>query len=71
MAHLCGMCLTLRDEHGQKARLVTNYDGLIVSVLTEAQSAEVSPRRGAGACALRGFKKADVVTAQAEGARLA
>ncbi|GAA3215353.1 hypothetical protein GCM10010468_36690 [Actinocorallia longicatena] len=71
MAHLCGLCLTLRDEHGQRARLVTNYDGLIVSVLTEAQSAVLSPRRQAGACALRGFKKADVVTAQAEGARLA
>ncbi|MEO3783269.1 DUF5685 family protein [Actinocorallia sp. B10E7] len=71
MAHLCGLCLTLRDEHGHRARLVTNYDGLLVSVLTEAQSAETSPRRKAGACALRGFKSADVVTARAEGARLA
>lgn len=24
LAHLCGLCLTLRDEHGQAARLVTN-----------------------------------------------
>jgi len=29
MAHLCGLCLTLRDLHGQSARLVTNYDGLL------------------------------------------
>jgi hypothetical protein len=26
-AHLCGLCLTLRAEHGQAARLVTDYDG--------------------------------------------
>lgn len=71
MAHLCGLCLTLRDEHGHRARLATNYDGLLVSVLTEAQSAETSPRRRAGACALRGFRRADVVAARAEGARLA
>ncbi|WP_278045447.1 DUF5685 family protein, partial [Actinomadura fibrosa] len=44
MAHLCGLCLTLRAEHGQAARLVTNYDGLLVSVLVEAQAPERSPR---------------------------
>lgn len=37
-AHLCGMCLSLRAEHGQLARLATNYDGLVVSVLAEAQA---------------------------------
>jgi uncharacterized protein DUF5685 len=26
-AHLCGLCLALRDLHGQAARLVINYDG--------------------------------------------
>lgn len=36
-AHLCGLCLTLRDGQGQAARLATNYDTLIISVLTEAQ----------------------------------
>ncbi|TDD79685.1 hypothetical protein E1293_22660 [Actinomadura darangshiensis] len=71
MAHLCGLCLTLRKEHGQAARLVTNYDGLLVSVLVEAQAPELSPRRKAGPCALRGMKTAEVVTAQAQGARLA
>src|SRR3954451_18854654 len=71
MAHLCGLCLTLRDEHGHAARIVTNYDGLLVSVLAEAQSPELSPHRKAGACAFRGFKTADVVAAKAEGARLA
>ncbi|MEU6741697.1 DUF5685 family protein [Streptosporangium sandarakinum] len=69
MAHLCGLCLALRDEHGQAARLVTNYDGLLVSVLTEAQTTTPAARRRAGICALRGFKGADV--AEAEGVRLA
>ncbi|WP_308209800.1 DUF5685 family protein [Actinomadura madurae] len=71
MAHLCGLCLTLRAEHGQAARLVTNYDGLLVSVLVEAQAPELSPRRKAGPCALRGMQTAEVVTARAQGARLA
>jgi hypothetical protein len=71
MAHLCGLCLTLRAEHGQAARLATNYDGLLVSVLVEAQAPELSPRRKAGPCALRGMRTAEVVTARARGARLA
>ncbi|MBO2446280.1 hypothetical protein J4573_04210 [Actinomadura barringtoniae] len=71
LAHLCGLCLTLRAEHGHAARLVTNYDGLLVSVLVEAQSPELSPRRKAGPCALRGMKPAQVVDARAQGAQLA
>ncbi|MET9379029.1 DUF5685 family protein [Streptomyces sp. NPDC002992] len=70
MAHLCGLCLALRADHGQFARVVTNYDGLIVSVLTEAQTGAVSGgRRTAGPCPLRQMKSAPV--AQGEGARLA
>ncbi|MEV4804379.1 DUF5685 family protein [Nonomuraea sp. NPDC049421] len=69
MGHLCGLCLALRDEHGHLSRLVTNYDGLLVSVLTEAQTSAPAPRRKAGPCALRGFKGADVV--ESEGVRLA
>lgn len=71
MAHLCGLCLTLRDLHGQNARFVTNYDGLLVSVLTEAQNPAVTPHRTAGPCALRGFRGADVLDAAGSGARLA
>jgi Family of unknown function (DUF5685) len=59
-AHLCGMCLSLRDDHGQSARLATNYDGLVVSVLAEAQAAGAPERRTAGRCALRGMRRADV-----------
>ncbi|WP_438489327.1 DUF5685 family protein [Streptomyces sp. S186] len=70
MAHLCGLCLALRADHGQFARIVTNYDGLIVSVLTDAQSGRAElRRRTAGPCPLRGMRTASV--AQGEGARLA
>ncbi|MFH8563589.1 DUF5685 family protein [Streptomyces sp. NPDC017988] len=70
MAHLCGLCLALRGDHGQFARVVTNYDGLIVSVLTEAQAGRSTGwRRTAGPCPLRGMRTASV--AQGEGARLA
>ncbi|NJP27992.1 hypothetical protein FLW53_28045 [Microbispora sp. SCL1-1] len=79
-AHLCGLCLTLRDRHGQPARMATNYDGLILSVLTEAQTraqtraqtGDLSQnRRTAGPCALRGFQRAEVVPSDDPGARLA
>ncbi|MEU5363540.1 DUF5685 family protein [Streptomyces sp. NPDC005925] len=70
MAHLCGLCLALRGDHGQFARVVTNYDGLLVSVLTEAQAERSEGRRRtAGPCPLRGMRTASV--ARGEGARLA
>ncbi|NMO89550.1 DUF5685 family protein [Actinomycetospora sp. TBRC 11914] len=66
-AHLCGLCLTLRDEAGQLARTTTHVDALVVSVLAEAQG--VGGRRRAGPCPLRGMRPAAVVTG--DGARLA
>lgn len=69
LAHLCGLCLTLRDEHGQLARVVTNYDGLIISALVEAQTPRADQRRDAGPCPLRGMRAASV--ARGEGAQLA
>ncbi|MFC5663728.1 DUF5685 family protein [Kitasatospora misakiensis] len=75
MAHLCGLCLALRDDHGQLARTATNYDGLIISVLVEAQAdaatgaGAAAGRRTAGPCPLRGMRTASV--ARGEGARLA
>ncbi|WP_081238040.1 DUF5685 family protein [Streptomyces viridosporus] len=69
-AHLCGLCLALRGDHGQFARVVTNYDGLLISVLTEAQDGRAETgRRTAGPCPLRGMRTASV--AHGEGARLA
>ncbi|MFI1563384.1 DUF5685 family protein [Streptomyces sp. NPDC020490] len=70
MAHLCGLCLALRKDHGQFARFVTNYDGLLISVLTEAQAERQDGwRRTAGPCPLRGMRTASV--ARGEGAHLA
>ncbi|WP_371102319.1 DUF5685 family protein, partial [Streptomyces sp. PU_AKi4] len=70
MAHLCGLCLALRGDHGQLARIVTNYDGLLMSVLTEAQAEHPGTgRRTAGPSPLRGMRTASV--AHGEGARLA
>ncbi|HEU5472355.1 MAG TPA: DUF5685 family protein [Actinophytocola sp.] len=70
-AHLCGLCLALRDEYGQFARLVTNYDGLVVSALVEAQATtgDGTRRRTAGPCPLRAMRTAAVATGS--GARLA
>ncbi|WP_461029678.1 DUF5685 family protein, partial [Streptomyces sparsus] len=69
MAHLCGLCLALRADHGQFARIATNYDGLVLSVLTEAQMPRTpGDRRTAGPCPLRGMRTAPV--ARGEGARL-
>jgi Family of unknown function (DUF5685) len=63
-AQLCGLCLALRDDYGQVARIATNYDGLVVSLLVEAQSAGQPTRRKAGRCPLRGMRRADVATGE-------
>jgi hypothetical protein len=69
IGHLCGLCRALRDGHGQLARTATNYDGLLISVLVDAQSTAAPNRRRAGPCPLRGMRTAIVATG--EGARLA
>ncbi|ORC05924.1 hypothetical protein B4U45_03915 [Mycobacterium persicum] len=63
-AQLCGLCLALRDDYGQAARIATNYDGLVVSLLVEAQSDARPTRRTAGPCPLRGMRRADVATGE-------
>ena len=63
-AQLCGLCLALRDDYGQAARIATNYDGLVVSLLVEAQSEARPTRRTAGPCPLRGMRFADVATGE-------
>ncbi|MGW0523436.1 DUF5685 family protein [Crossiella sp. NPDC003009] len=68
-AHLCGLCLALRDDHGQVARTATNYDGLVISALVEAQQNGARARRKAGPCPLRGMRGAEI--ANGDGARLA
>jgi hypothetical protein len=70
LAHLCGLCLGLRDTGGQSARVLTGYDVLMVSVLAEAQAGRLSTTT-AGACPLRGFRTAEVVDATTPGAQAA
>ncbi|MGV9639381.1 DUF5685 family protein [Nocardia rhamnosiphila] len=59
-AHMCGLCLGLRDGHGQLARSATNTDAVVLAVLTEAQAVAPAARRTAGPCPLRGMRTARV-----------
>ena len=61
-AHLCGLCLTVRDTAGQPARAVTNTDAVFLSVLVEAQQEVDAATRTAGPCPLRGMRRAEVIT---------
>lgn len=70
-AHLCGLCLALRDHHGQTARLATNTDAVMISVLTQAQRATPAHTATAGPCPLRGMRRAQVLDADESGVRLA
>jgi hypothetical protein len=69
-AHLCGLCLELRDSRGQLARALTNTDAIALSVLTEAQQVIPAGRRTAGPCPLRGMRTARVVRAGSTPSRL-
>lgn len=60
-AHMCGLCLKLRDTAGQPARAVTNTDAVLLSVLVEAQQPDGAATRSAGPCALRGMRRAEVI----------
>ncbi|WP_433681438.1 DUF5685 family protein [Nocardia sp. CA-119907] len=69
--HMCGLCLGLRDGHGQLARAATNTDAIVLSVLTEAQLSSPMARTTAGPCALRGMRRAEVAAADSPGVLLA
>lgn len=68
-AHLCGLCLSLREHAGQASRVLTGYDILLLSVLVEAQAGR-QDKITAGRCPLRGMRTAEVVPAQAPAIRL-
>ncbi|MFN8199518.1 MAG: DUF5685 family protein [Nakamurella multipartita] len=69
-AHLCGLCLQLRDSRGQLSRALTNTDAIALSVLTEAQQSSPAGRRTAGPCPLRGMRTAQVVRPGSAATRL-
>ncbi|MFB8008663.1 DUF5685 family protein [Nocardia sp. NPDC056000] len=68
---MCGLCLGLRDGHGQLARAATNTDAIVLGVLTEAQQTLTLERTEAGPCPLRGMRKASVAPADSPGVQLA
>lgn len=68
---MCGLCLGLRDGHGQLARAATNTDAILLGVLTEAQQPHPAERESAGPCPLRGMRRATVAPADSPGVRLA
>ncbi|MEU4316253.1 DUF5685 family protein [Nocardia sp. NPDC024068] len=70
-AHMCGLCLGLRDGQGQRARAATNTDAVVLSVLTEAQDRAPAVRRTAGPCPLRGMRTARVPVATSAPVQLA
>ncbi|MCB1295159.1 MAG: regulator [Gordonia sp.] len=70
-AHMCGLCVSLRDQHGQASRLTTNTDAIMVSVLTAAQSSAPTATTDVGRCPLRGMRPATVIAAADPGIRLA
>ncbi|ABW16545.1 expression regulator [Parafrankia sp. EAN1pec] len=70
-AHLCGLCLALRDTAGQPVRLATTGDGVVLSLLVAAQRPTAAARRTAGPCPLRAMRTARVVTAEDPGIALA
>lgn len=69
-AHLCGLCLSLRDHHGQPYRAITNTDAVVLSILVAAQSDSTASTRSAGPCPLRAMRRAEVIDASDLGIRL-
>ena len=71
MNHICGVCLALRDQAGHAARITTNYDAALLSVLCEAQS-EAPTQQTTSCCPLRGSRfRAEVVAPENAGAKYA
>jgi hypothetical protein len=70
VAHICGVCLALRRDHGQLARLATNYDAALLSVLSAAQC-PTAPVQMRHFCPARRGGSAQVIAADQPGSRYA
>ena len=68
--HLCGLCLSLRDNYGHPARIATNYDAAVLSVLVDAQTA-VPSKSYSSNCPLRRQRKAEVTAPDNVGTQFA
>ncbi len=69
-AHICGVCLGLKEQFGQAARLATNYDAALLAVLYQAQADEPLPQRES-ACLLRSPLRLTVVQPESPPVRYA
>jgi hypothetical protein len=70
VAHICGVCLALRHDHGQLARLATNYDAALLSVLYAAQC-PTAPAQMRHFCPARWGGSAQVIAVDQPGSRYA
>lgn len=70
VAHICGVCLALRHDHGHLARLTTNYDAALLSVLYAAQC-PTAPVQMRHFCPARRGGSAQVIAVDQPGSRYA
>lgn len=68
--HLCGLCLSLRDNYGHPARLATNYDAAVLSVLCAAQADQPQKTYNSN-CPLRRNRQATITAPDTVGAQYA
>ena len=68
MAHLCGVCLSLKQQAGQLARLAANGEAALLSALVAAQSVDPA-KRDESLCLLRQPRHQQVIDKDAPGAR--
>jgi hypothetical protein len=69
MGHICGLCLALRQQAGQVARLTTNYDAALLLALWQAQTTEQPTYNSL--CPLRRQTRLTVAAPDSEGAQFA
>jgi len=70
IGHVCGVCLSLKDNHGQASRMTMNYDAAFLSVLCEAQDPG-PPITRTSRCLLRSSSKMQVTSPSNPGAQFA
>ena len=69
-AHICGVCLALKDRYGLLSRLATNYDAALLSVLYDAQTPQPQAER-LSHCPFRRSFRAEIVAANSPGVKYA
>jgi len=70
IGHVCGVCLSLKDNYGQASRMTMNYDAAFLSVLCEAQNPG-PPITRTSRCLLRSSSRMKVTSPSNPGAQFA